>query len=278
MQVFGESLGLEAAEQARRIEEQGYDGLVAVDHFFSARAASPPRWRVQPLVALGAAAAATSRITLAAMVMNVNFHHPAVIAHAIASLDQLSKGRAELGLGSGWYRPEHIAFGLPWGSPAARTERLLEAARVCRAMLENKGAVSHHGAHFQVDNHVAWEWDTSTRPVPVVIGGSRKELLVRAAEVANRVDLLEAKDQSRSAETTEALLRSIRDHAAAANNPLRVSATITATAGGGSARLFDRIKTLHELGVDRIHVIPGGPEPRRTLAAVGEMLPDIHRL
>jgi alkanesulfonate monooxygenase SsuD/methylene tetrahydromethanopterin reductase-like flavin-dependent oxidoreductase (luciferase family) len=309
LQVFGESLGLQAAEQARRMEDEGFDGLVAVDHFFSARAPSPPRWRVEPLVALGAAAASTSRITLAAMVMNVNFHHPAVIAHGIASVDQLSRGRAELGLGSGWYRPEHVAFGIPWGPGPERTERLLEAARVCRTMLENRGVVSHHGAHFQVDNDVPWDWDTDARPVPVVIGGSREDLLVRAAEVANRIDLLHGKGQWHAAEAIDVILRKVRDQAAPRSSQVRISATITAVVVGASdaaaarariapalggtpdllhrdllyvvgsdSDLFDRIETLHALGIDRIHVIPSGPDQRRTLDAVREMLAQIQCL
>lgn len=315
MQVFGESLGLEAARQAREAEAQGFDGVVAVDHFYSARSPAPPRWRIEPLVALGAAASATTRITLAAMVMNVNFHHPAVIAHAMASLDQLSGGRAELGLGAGWYAPEHVAFGLPWGSGGQRTARLLESAAICRAMLEHRGVVAHRGQFFQVESAVAWEWDPKGRSVPVAIGGASEGLLCRAAEVANRVDLLHSSvdgmpvvdpDHARPAERVASLVEAVHSRAAAAGNSVNVSATLTAVVvpqgGAASARgrlagalrstsallerdllyavgtqheLLTKIRALAALGVDRVHVIPGQPEPQRTLAAVREMLKDI---
>ena len=317
MQVFGESLALEAVAQAREAEAQGFDGVVAVDHFYSGRPPGEPRWRVEALVALGAAAAATHRITLAAMVLNANFHHPAVIAHAMASLDQLSGGRAELGLGAGWYAPEHLAFGLPWGTAAERTSRLLESAAICRTMLENRGIVAHRGTHFNVETSVAWEWTDHGRPVPVTIGGSSENLLCRAAEVANRVDLLSASVQARPVvdaeharpyERVERLIEAVRSRASASGNPIKVSATLTAVvvppAEGLSARkgiagwvrsspalleqdllyvvgaqddLLSKIRLLGALGVDRIHVIPGRPQPERTVAAVREMVQDIQR-
>ena len=314
MEVFGESLGVDAARQARDAEAEGFDGIVAVDHFFSARAGAPPAWRVEPLVALGAAAAVTARIKLAAMVLNVNFHHPAVIAHAMASLNELSGGRAELGLGCGWYAPEHAAFGLPWDETPARLDRLMEAATVCRAMLERRGAISHHGAHFDIENSVEWAWPARP-PVPVVVGGSGATLLSRAATVANRVDLLHPSvagrpvvddARSRSEERVERLLEAVRASAMAAGNPIQVSASVTAAVvAAGEARavrarlapdltstpallerdllyvvgsendLLERIRSLSALGVDRVHVIPAGPEPSRAAAAVRGMLRDI---
>jgi alkanesulfonate monooxygenase SsuD/methylene tetrahydromethanopterin reductase-like flavin-dependent oxidoreductase (luciferase family) len=236
MEVFGESLGPQPGPQAREAEEQGFDGIVVVDHFFSARPPAPPRWRVEPFVALGAAAATTTRIQLAAMVINANFHHPSVIAHSMASLDHLSNGRAELGLGGGWYALEHTAFGLPWGEASERQARLLECARVCRTMLENHGVVSHRGDHFELENSVPWEWQRDGI-VPVIIGGSRSSLLTRAAEIANRIDLLHAtaggvpvidESLSRSLEELERLLRAVHARAAGAGNSVKISATLTA--------------------------------------------------
>ncbi len=317
MEVFGEALGVDAARQARDAEADGFDGLVAVDHFFSGRPGAPPTWKVEPLVALGAAAAVTSRIRLAAMVLNVNFHHPAVIAHGMASLNELSGGRAEVGLGCGWYEPEHAAFGLPWDEHPRRVDRLIEAAMVCRGMLENRGVISHHGSHFDVDNDVAWDWPDRT-PVPVIIGGSGATLLRRAAEVANRIDLLHSSIRGRAAvdaahscseERLERLLGSVRASASAAGNSIRFSASVTAAiVDPGDARavrerlapelnstppllesdllyvvgseqdLLDRLSSLAQLGVDRVHVIPAGPQPSRAAASVKRMLEDIQRL
>ena len=318
MEVFGESLREDAADQAARAERDGFDGVVAVDHFYSTRGSSPPRWRVEPLVSLGAAAATTSRIRLAAMVMNVNFHHPAVLAHAMASLDVLSRGRAELGLGSGWYGPEHTAFGLPWDGAPSRTERLLEAATVCRAMLRSRGVVEHHGSHFHVENTVPWQWAAGDHAVPVVIGGAGENMLCRAAEIVDRVDLLHANRDgeaivdeihSRSKARVEKLLAAVHASAGAAGNAVKVSATLTAVvvspaeAGvtrerlapslhsspallegdllyvvGSQDELLVKLGALASLGVDRVHVIPAGADHAHTLSAVHDMLPDIHRL
>lgn len=317
MQVFGESLGFQPGPQAREAEAQGYDGLVAVDHFYSARAPAQPSWRIEPLVALGAAAATTSRIRLAAMVINANFHHPSVIAHAMWSLDRLSGGRAELGLGGGWYAPEHTAFGLPWGAASERVARLLECATVCRAMFEGRGVVSHRGDHFQVESSVPW-LDGADHVVPVVIGGSRRALLCRGAEVANRIDLLHASvdgipaiDEGSGASEANlvALLHAVRDHASAAGNPIKVSATLTAVVarpGAGKASrvefasqygttvallekdllyvvgeqedLLAKVSALAALGVDRVHFIPGPLDQARTAEALREMLPAIQEV
>ena len=317
MRVFGESLGFNAGVQAREAEEQGYDGIVAVDHFFSARPPALPRWRVEPFVALGSAAATTARIQLAAMVINTNFHHPSVIAHGMASLDKISNGRAELGLGGGWYALEHNSFGLPWGDGPRRQDRLMESARICRAMLENRGVVSHRGEHFQLENAVPWEWERETS-VPIIIGGARKSLLCRGAEIANRIDLLHAtvdgipvvdESLSRSPIEVERLLGAVHKHAAEAGNSVKVSATLTATivpiSAGKAARaqlapqlrsserllesdllyvigsqqeLILKITQLAGLGVDRFHLIPGPVDSVRTVSALREMLRDIQAI
>ncbi len=317
MQVFGESLGFQPGPQAREAEELGYDGLVAVDHFYSARPPAQPRWRVEPLVALGAAAATTSRIRLAAMVINTNFHHPAVIAHAIASLDRLSGGRAELGLGAGWYAPEHTAFGLPWGAASERVARLIECARVCRTMFERRGVISHRGRYFRLENTVPWDGGPEN-VVPVVIGGSRRALLCRGAEVANRIDVLHATvdgipliDEASGGSEGQLveLLEAVRARASAAGNSVKVSATLTAVVVGSGAgkatrgrlaaqyktteallardllyvvgeqqELLEKIAVLAQLGVDRVHVIPGPVDQPRTAAALREMLSAIHEV
>ncbi len=252
------------------------------------------------------------------MVMNVNFHHPAVIAHAMATLQELSGGRAELGLGGGWYAPEHVAFGLPWGDGATRTERLLESAVVCRAMLEHRGVVTHRGTYFPIENEVPWEWGGAAQCVPVAIGAARESLLYRAAEVVNRVDLLHVRvdgtpvvdeTHGRSSERVQNLLDRMHSRAGSAGNSIKVSATLTAVVVpaidavsarkqlaaslasaprwlerdllyviGSQDELLRKIEALAALGVDRVHVIPGQPNSHQTLAAVREMLADIQRL
>jgi alkanesulfonate monooxygenase SsuD/methylene tetrahydromethanopterin reductase-like flavin-dependent oxidoreductase (luciferase family) len=87
------------------------------------------------LSALGAAAAVTARLHVGSMVLDNDFRHPAMVAHEAASLHHVSGGRFELGLGAGWYQPEHAAAGIPFDPPGQRIDRLEEALAVIRRLL-----------------------------------------------------------------------------------------------------------------------------------------------
>ena len=127
MQVVGKALGFDPAAEARAAEATGYDGVRAIDHFFSGIPPAPPVAVPHAFVSLGAAAVATERVLLTQTMVAATFRHPAEVAQAVAALDRISGGRAELGLGTGWLAAEHDAMGLALGPPALRVRRLVEA-------------------------------------------------------------------------------------------------------------------------------------------------------
>src|SRR3954453_5652337 len=125
---------------ARRVESWGYDALLIPDHLFE---------RLAPLPALGAVAEATSRLRVGTFVLNNNLRHHAVLAQELATLDRLSGGRLEIGLGVGWNAEEHRQAGLPFGDHRARVDRLTEAIGVLKGLF-GPGPFSFRGRHYQI--------------------------------------------------------------------------------------------------------------------------------
>ncbi|MFN2616928.1 MAG: LLM class flavin-dependent oxidoreductase, partial [Thermoleophilaceae bacterium] len=115
------------ADKARRAEELGYSTFLVADHFGAQLATTP---------ALAAAAAATERIRIGSFVYSNDFRHPALVAKEAATLDVLSGGRFELGLGAGWMRSEYERAGIPFDRSGTRLERLEESVTIVRGLLE----------------------------------------------------------------------------------------------------------------------------------------------
>ncbi len=136
---------LDVLRAARAAEDAGFDIFQVGDHV----GPNHPR-----SVCLAAAAVATERIRLGTLVLNNDLHHPVPLAQEVATLDQLSSGRLEVGLGAGHSFTEYAAMGQPFDPPAARKERLAESVEILRALLDG-GPVSRRGAHYR-----------STRPSP----------------------------------------------------------------------------------------------------------------
>jgi probable F420-dependent oxidoreductase len=178
---FGIVAGLAAtgptwAETARRAENLGYDTLLVPD----------TQWTLSPWVALGAAAAATSRLRLGTFVLNTPLHTPAAVAHDAMSLDLVSGGRFELGLGAG--RPggeaDAARLGLPWGTPGERVDRLAETIRTVKETLAKSAADAAAGQA----RGPALRAVQQPGP-PVMVAGAGRRLLTLAAREADIVAL-----------------------------------------------------------------------------------------
>src|SRR5688500_1324264 len=115
----------EWVDVARRVEELGYSALTIPDHFDD---------QLAPTVALMAAADATTTLRLGALVWCNDYRHPVVLAKETATLDLLSDGRLELGLGAGWMRTDYDHAGLAYDSPGTRIDRMLEAIQILEGL------------------------------------------------------------------------------------------------------------------------------------------------
>jgi len=116
---------------ARRVEDSGIDVLLLRDHF----SAGAFGQQLAPFSGLAAAAAATTRLRLGTMVLSNDFRHPAIVAHEAASLQLLSGGRFELGIGAGWYQPEYDAAGIAFEAAGRRIARLDESLSIIKGLL-----------------------------------------------------------------------------------------------------------------------------------------------
>src|SRR6202163_1354415 len=127
------------AEQARKAEDLGYSTLLMPDHFGD---------QLAPVPALMAAAAATSTLRLGTLVFDNDYRHPVVLAKEAATVDLLSGGRLEFGLGAGWMTSDYEQSGIPLDPPGTRIERMAEGLEIIKRFFAG-GAVSFEGKHYK---------------------------------------------------------------------------------------------------------------------------------
>jgi probable F420-dependent oxidoreductase len=167
-------------EYARKAEDLGYANLIMQDHF-------GPQF--SPFPALMAAAAVTSRVRLTTMVLDNDFRHPAVVAKDAATVDVLTEGRLELGLGAGWMQADYDKIGLTFDPPAERMQRFKEAVSIIKGFFEEEGAVSFKGEHYNITNLDGWPASVQQPHPPLLIGGRQKRMLSFAAREADIVSI-----------------------------------------------------------------------------------------
>src|SRR5688500_7291241 len=138
----GETSFVAVADWAKRAEHLGFDSVWVSDHFFYSFArygADPaPIPSLEPLTTLAGIASVTDRVRLGTLVLCAPFRHPALLARAAASIDLLSGGRLELGLGAGWFEEEFDAFGFRFGPAAERFVALEESLEVMRLLFRGE--------------------------------------------------------------------------------------------------------------------------------------------
>ena len=168
------------AERARRVEQLGYSILQMPDHF---------REQLAPVPALTAAALATTRLRVGSLVFSNDFRHPVVLAKEAATLDVLSGGRFELGLGSGWLREEYDQAGILFDAPGTRIERMAEAVTLVKGLLTGE-PVHFIGRHYTIAGLRGTPTPIQRPHPPLVIGGGGQRLLSLAAREASIVSLV----------------------------------------------------------------------------------------
>jgi probable F420-dependent oxidoreductase len=171
--------GKAVAETARRAESMGYAGLVLPDHLLEQHA---------PIPLLATVAAATDRLRIGTFVLNSALRHPAVLAQDLASLDVLSHGRLEIGIGAGWNRPEHDAIGIPFDPVPARIDRLAEVVAILKGCFA-EGPFSYQGRYFTLTDHDGQPVPTQRPHPPLFVGGGGRRLLTLAGREAQIVGL-----------------------------------------------------------------------------------------
>ncbi|GAC1483228.1 MAG: LLM class F420-dependent oxidoreductase [Candidatus Dormibacteria bacterium] len=166
-------------ESVRAIEDLGYATLLLSDHLVD---------QFAPFSALGVAAGVSSTIRLGMFVLNNDLRHPAVLAQELATLDLLSDGRLEIGVGAGWNRPEYDSAGIPFDSSGTRIERMSEAVTVLKGLF-SEGPTSFTGRHYKIDGFADLPRPLQRPHPPIMIGGGGQKTLSFAAREADIIGL-----------------------------------------------------------------------------------------
>ena len=190
------------ASQAREADRAGFDTVLVMDHFYQLPVlGAPDDYMLECYTLLAALARETSTVRLSALVTGNTYRNPAVLAKTVTTLDIVSGGRAQLGIGAGWFELEHEAFGIEFGTFTDRFQKLEEALQVIIPMLRGE-TVTMSGRHYHVTD--AHNSPPPVRPIPVMIGGSgerktlrmvaqyadESNLIAEAADIPRKLDVL----------------------------------------------------------------------------------------
>jgi probable F420-dependent oxidoreductase len=173
-------------DEARRAEALGYSTLLLRDHFVR----EPFGDQLAPMVALTAAAAATTTLRVGTLVLDNDYRHPALLAKEAATLDVLSGGRFELGIGAGWLREEYEQAGIPFDPPGVRVDRLEESIQVIKRLLSGGAATKFDGSHYRLDGLESFPAPAQRPRPPILIGAGSKRMLGLAGREADVVNIL----------------------------------------------------------------------------------------
>ncbi|MER5756404.1 TIGR03621 family F420-dependent LLM class oxidoreductase [Streptomyces sp. NPDC002088] len=179
-------------ETARSVQDLGYSTLFLADHYLgpgpAQREARWPAQHLAPVAAMATAAAVTDTLRVGCRVFCVDYHVPGVLAKEAATLDLLSDGRLEFGIGAGWSEPEYRAMGLPFAPAGRRVDKLCEVVALLKAQWSGE-PLDLRGEYVTAVDHAGLPLPVQRPGPPIMIGGSRRRVLSFAAREADIVSL-----------------------------------------------------------------------------------------
>ncbi|MDZ7732394.1 MAG: LLM class F420-dependent oxidoreductase [Acidimicrobiia bacterium] len=175
------------ARQAAAADRSGFDTVLVMDHFYQLPMLGPPdNYMLECYATLASLAPRTERVRLGALVTGNTYRNPALLAKTVTTLDIVSKGRAQLGIGAGWFEEEHDALGFEFGTFTDRFEKLEEALQIILPMLRDERPTVE-GTHYRVKDAI--NQPAPLGPVPVMIGGAGEKTLRMVAQYADESNL-----------------------------------------------------------------------------------------
>lgn len=169
----------EWVDLARRTEDTGYDVLTMPDHFGE---------QLAPVPALMTVADATSTLRIGALVWDNDYKHPVVLAKELATMDVLSEGRLEIGIGAGWMISDYEQAGMSYDSPKVRIDRFVEGLAIIKGAMA-EGPFSQAGEHYTITDYNGLPKPVQAPCPPILIGGGGKRVLSIAAREADIVGI-----------------------------------------------------------------------------------------
>jgi probable F420-dependent oxidoreductase len=164
---------------AQRAEANGYDVLTMPDHFTE---------QLAPIPALMTVADATTTLRIGALVWDNDYKHPVVLAKELATMDLLSEGRLEVGMGAGWMVTDYEQSGIPYDSPKVRIDRFIEGMAILKGAM-SEGTFSYSGTHYNITDYNGLPKPVQRPLPPCLIGGGGKRVLSYAAREADIIGI-----------------------------------------------------------------------------------------
>jgi F420-dependent oxidoreductase-like protein len=278
-----EGTGRKLAEIAAASEAAGCASLSVMDHFFQSEGMIGPADdpMLEGYTTLGYLAALTSEIKLQLLVTGVTYRYPGVLAKIISTLDVLSGGRAEFGIGAAWYEREHVALGVPYPPVAERFERLEEAVQIVKQMWSgDRGA--YDGEHYQLAETINVPQPLQQPHPPIMIGGGGEKKTLRlvakyadACNISGGVNPSLPPDFQFGPDKVEHKLDVLRGHCEREGTDYdKIEKTMLyfgmPPIDPETAEQFvGELADYAALGITRVFVIPFGPDPVGFIENVG---------
>ena len=184
--------GREWRDTVRKVEDLGYSTLFLADHYLgpgpAQRAARIPRQDLAPIAAMATAAAWSETLRIGCRVFCIDYHVPAVLAKEAATLDLLSDGRLEFGIGAGWSEVEYTAMGLGFDRPSRRIAKLAEVVSLIKAHWQGE-ELDYSGDFVQVRGYAGRPRPVQRPHPPIMIGGGGQRVLSLAGREADIVSM-----------------------------------------------------------------------------------------
>ncbi len=275
------SIGSALARVGRVAEAVGATSLSVMDHYFQMEQMAPAEEpMLEGYTTLGYLAAHTTTLQLRLLVTGVTYRHPGLLAKIVSTLDVLSGGRAELGIGAAWYEREHHGLGVPFPPLAERFDRLEETLQICLQMWDPDNSGPFEGKHYQLAETLCSPQPISSPHPPVLIGGSGEKRTLRlVARYADACNLF-VSSPADVAQKLHALRRHCddlgRDVSTIRKTILYVGARLTT---GDVDGFLDEMADYARLGIEEVIVMPPGDRPDTWIEDIcGEAAPRLARL
>jgi F420-dependent oxidoreductase-like protein len=257
------AIGPTFAELARTAEAIGVRTLSVMDHWFQMEMLWPAEEpMLEGYTALSFAAAKTERLRFRLLVGGVTYRHPGLLAKTITTLDVLSGGRAELGLGAAWYEREHLGLGVPFPPLSERYERLEETLQICFQMWSDDNG-PYEGFHYQLAETLCSPQPVSApRPRVLIGGGGERKTLRLVAMYADACNIIG------DVETVTHKVSVLRRHCEEVGRDftqIEVTALIGVADDAGPDTIVREAEALHDAGVNAIVIRAAGSQPSQWL-------------
>jgi F420-dependent oxidoreductase-like protein len=275
LKLSGQGTTVEELRAVWRIaDEGGFDHCWDFDHFAGIGGDGPDVDVFEGWSLLAAMAEATSRVRIGCMVTGNTYRHPAVLAKTAVTVDHLSGGRLEFGLGAAWAEIEHTMLDLDFGTAGQRIARMEEACRMIK-LLWTQEQTDFQGSFYRLDGAIANPKPVQRPHPPIWIGGSGERKTLRV--VAEHADAWNAPggEPAEFARLSEVLDRHCAD---VGRDPVEIRRTVQIGLQGDVDDLLGKVESFRAVGVDDVIVTLFGDEAERHAELAAQSLPRLREL